>query len=381
MSFPRAATKTAGPSRSCRTAQRIVVSVVLGIAALAPGRANAEPYLAVFKGMHCSSCHSHPSGGGKRSVYGNAFAQTEMPAKRLGAPNAPIWTGEVLQWLSVGANLRGSYNYEDTPNRETISEFDVTRGTIYLEASLIPNRLSLYLDQQVTPGSSLNREAYLKLKSANQRFHFAAGQFYLPYGLRLQDDSAFVRQATGINFTNPDRGVQFGFESGPWSSQLSLTNGSGGGAETDTGKQLSLVAAFVKPKWRAGLSFNSNSADVGDRQMQNVFVGVNTGAFVWLLEANLIVDDVAGGGERDSVAGLAEANWLFRQGHNLKFSYDYLDPDNDRSEDHQVRWSLIWEYTPIQFLQGRFGARVYDGIPQDNLQNRDEFFAEMHGFF
>ena len=355
--------------------------VLMTVIVIVPAPAHAEPYLAVFKGMHCSSCHSHPAGGGKRSVYGNAFAQTEMPAERLGAADAPIWTGEVLQWLSVGANLRGNYRYVDTPNRDETSAFDITRGTVYVEANVIPNRLSLYLDQQLAPGSSLNREAYLKLKSANQKFHLAAGQFYLPYGLRLQDDTAFVRQATGINFTNPDRGVQFGFESGPWSSQLSLTNGAGGGAETDTGKQVSLVAAFVKPTWRAGVSFNSNDADVGDRQMQNVFVGVNTGPFVWLLEADLIIDDLAGGGERDAIAGLAEGNWLFRQGHNLKFSYDYFDPDNDRSEDHQVRWSLIWEYTPIQFLQGRFGARIYDGIPQDDLQNRDEFFAEMHGFF
>ncbi|MGI9203340.1 MAG: hypothetical protein ACR2Q3_04995, partial [Woeseiaceae bacterium] len=81
------------------------------------------------------------------------------------------------------------------------------------------------------------------------------------------------------------------------------------------------------------------------------------------------------------VAGLLEANWLLRSGHNVKISYDYFDPDDDLSEDHQVRYSLIWEFTPIQFLQGRFGARLYDGTPQVNRQNRDEFFAELHGFF
>ena len=40
--------------------------------------ASAEPYLAVQKGMHCSSCHSHPAGGGIRSTYGNVFAQSEL---------------------------------------------------------------------------------------------------------------------------------------------------------------------------------------------------------------------------------------------------------------------------------------------------------------
>lgn len=342
--------------------------------------AGAEPYFAVFKGMHCSQCHAHPAGGGKRSVYGNVFSQSELPARQLGAGES-LWTGEVLERLSVGANLRSSYQYVDTPNQEEDSAFDITRATVYVEAAIIPNRLTVYVDQQIAPNASLNREAYVRLSSDGGELELIAGQFYLPYGLRLQDDTAFVRQATGVNFTNPDRGVQLIYERGPWSTQLSVTNGTGGSAERDSGKQLSWIAAFVRPAWRAGVSFNSNDADVGDRQMQNVFFGLKTGPIAWLLEADLIVDDLPGGGERDAVAGLAEGNWMFAKGHNLKISYDYLDPDTDVSEDHQVRWSLVWEYSPFQFLQARFGARAYDGIPQDDRQNRDFFFAELHGFF
>ena len=341
----------------------------------------AEPYLAVSKGMKCSSCHSHPAGGGKRNIYGNVFAQSELPAQRVGDDEAELWTGEIVKWLSVGANLRASYNYVDIPNTDSTSEFSVTRGTVYAEATLVPNRLSLYLDLQVAPGSSINREAYVRLNSASKQFHFAAGQFFLPYGLRLQDDSAFIRQVTGINFFSPDRGVQFGYEAGSWSTMLSVTNGSGGGAETDSGKQVSLIANYVRPLWRAGLSFNANDDDAGDRQMQNVFFGLKTGRLVWLAEADLITDDLPNGKEQDSIAGLFEGNWLFRKGHNLKISYDYFDPDKDVDEDQQVRWSLVWEYTVMQFLQGRFGARIYDGIPQIDSQNRNEFFAEIHGFF
>lgn len=61
--------------------------------------ATAEPYLAVSKGMQCSSCHSHPSGGGKRNVYGNVYAQAELPAQRVRDPSAKLWTGEVFAWL------------------------------------------------------------------------------------------------------------------------------------------------------------------------------------------------------------------------------------------------------------------------------------------
>jgi hypothetical protein len=115
--------------------------------------------------------------------------------------------------------------------------------------------------------------------------------------------------------------------------------------------------------------------------MQNVFLGLRTGQVAWLAEADLITDDLPSGVEQDAIAGLLEANWLFRQGHNLKASYEYFDPDDDADEDHQVRWSLVWEYTPVQFLQGRAGVRLYDGIPQVDLQNRDVYFVEIHGFF
>jgi hypothetical protein len=350
-------------------------------ACLATDKAAAEPYLAAYKGMHCSACHSHPAGGGKRNVYGNAFAQTEMPAERVGPADAELWTGAVTKWLAVGANLRADYRYIDVPDTDASSEFDIARGAVYLEAALIPNRLSLYVDQQFAPGSSLNREAYVRLNSASGKFHVAAGRFFLPYGLRLQDDTAFVRQATGVNFSTPDRGVQVGYEAGPWSTQLSVTNGSGGGGETDTGKLLSWVAHYVRQRWRGGVSFHFNDADAGDRQMQNVFFGLRTGPVVWLAEADLITDDLPLGGEQDAIATLVEGNWLFRQGHNLKVSYDYFDPNDDVDEDQQERWSLVWEYTPMQFLQGRAGLRLYDGIPQIDIQNRNEYFLELHGFF
>jgi len=361
--------------------QGVAAFALLSLLTVATNTAQAEPYIAVFKGMQCSACHTQPAGGGMRSRYGSAYAQTEMPVERIGDPKAPLWTGEVSSWLRVGGDLRASYVDVDTPNQPSTSEFDVTRGTIYLEANAIPGRLSVYIDQKVAPDTSENREAYIKLKSGNGKAHFMAGKFFLPYGLRLEDDTAFIRQATGINFTNPDKGIQAGYESGPWSTLASFSNGSGGGAETDDGKQFSWLGQYVANKWRAGASFNMNDSDAGDRQMHNVFFGARTGLVVWLAEADWIKDDLPGGGDRKGFAWLAEGNWLFRKGHNAKITYEYFDPDDDIRQDHQARWSALWEYTPIQFLQIRAGARLYDGIPQIDAQNRDEVFAELHGFF
>jgi hypothetical protein len=353
-----------------------VLTVMLTLSATAA----AEPYIAVSKGLQCSACHTGPAGGGQRNAFGNVYAQTELPAAHIGDSDE-LWTGELLKWLSVGGNLRVGFESVDTPNQPSTSEFNVNRGTVYLQAKIIPDRLSVYIDQQFAPGSSINREAYVRINSASQKFHLLAGQFFLPYGLRLQDDSAFIRQFTGVNFFRPDRGVQVGYESGPWSTMLSLTNGSGGAGDTDTGKQVSAIANYVRSAWRLGASFNFNDSDVGDRQMQNLFAGLHTGPVSWLAEIDLIQDDLPLLGTRDSIAALLEANWLFLQGNNLKLSYDYFDPDTDISADEQSRYSLLWEYTPMQFLQLRIGLRLYDGLPQVDSQNRDEGFVELHGFF
>ncbi len=340
--------------------------------------AYAEPYLAVQKGMQCSSCHSHPAGGGKRSVYGNVFAQSELAGRRIGS--GELWTGEVTKWLAVGADIRASYENVNTPNRSNSSDFDINRGTIYLEATIIPDRLSLYVDEQVTPDEIENREAYVRLNSKNTKWFVTAGQFYLPYGLRLQDDTAFVRLATGINFVNSDRGLQGGYDSGAWSTIVSATDNSGGG-RSGSGDQYSLVSSYVQSTWRAGVSVNVNDDAAGDRTMFGFFGGLKTGSVAWLAEIDSISDDISPGVTADAFAGLLEANWTVHDKHNLKLSYEYLDPNNDISEDQQVRYSIVWEHAPLQFLQGRAGFRLYDGIPQVDAQNRKVFFVEIHGFF
>ena len=342
--------------------------------------AAAEPWIAVSQGQECAACHVNPAGGGMRNSYGNIYGQAQLPAERIGDPSQPYWDGLIGDWLRVGGDMRGIYRYVDTPNAEEVSEFDVRRATVYVEAEVIADRLSVYLDQQVAPGGSLNREAYLRLSDASGDWSLVAGQFFLPYGWRLEDDSAFVRQNTGINFTTPDRGVMLGARRGSWTTLVSLTNGSGG-TDSDTGKQVSLVSTYSRPRWRAGFSFNQNDNDIADRTMGGLFGGLRTGPITWLAEVDWIEDEPAAGTRTNSVATLIEANWQPRRGHNIKLSHDWFDPDDDIDEDEQARFSLLWEYSPMQFLQARLGVRIYDGIAQVDSQNRDEFFAELHAFF
>lgn len=341
--------------------------------------ARAEPYLAVEAGLKCNNCHVNPSGGGKRTVFGAAYAHTQLAARLVSfAGEEGAWNGEVNRRLAFGADLRTGYEDVDVPGVGSFSDTGVSRGTAYLEVRAVPGLLSFYVDQQVAPDDSMNREAYALVTPADGRYTIKVGQLFLPFGLRLQDDTAFLRQVSGINFHTTADGVEFGVELPKWSGQIAVSEGVGGGPDTDLGDQTSLSVAYVQPRWRVGASLNHNNAVLGDRDMQSLFAGLRTGPITWLAEVGFVTDETPGGPDLDQYASLLEGNWRIRKGHNLKLSYEFLEEVDD---DERERYSLVWEYFPMQYLQTRAGARFYNGVPGSPASNRDELFIELHGFF
>ena len=346
-------------------------------AAVLPNAASAEPYLAVESGLKCSNCHTNPSGGGKRNLFGTLYARNQISAHAIDLVEgrAP-WTGEVSsRWFATGGDFRGGYTSVETPGFPKESETDVSRTTVYAEVRLVPNLLKLYADQKIAPDSSENREAYLMLTPKQGKFTLKAGQMFLPFGLRLEDDNAFVRQTTGINFLTPDDGVELGLELAKWSAQVAVIEGDAGSND-----QVSASAVYVLPRWRLGASVNTSEDAFGDREMQSIFGGLKTGPISWLAEVSFVKDE-SPSGDNDQYATLLEGNWRLRKGHNLNGTYEFLEPDSDRDEDQQERYSFVWEYSPIQFVQSRIGVRRYNGIPNIATSNRDEVFAELHVYF
>ncbi|HEX7416423.1 MAG TPA: hypothetical protein VF315_00090 [Steroidobacteraceae bacterium] len=357
------------------------VSVSLLCTLLLAARAlHAEPYLAIQQGYKCVQCHVNPTGGGMRNAFGDTFAQTQIATSRFD-PAAPVWTGVVSQYLSIGGDVRGDLAATHVKGQSTTHEFDLQEARAYAEATVIPGRLSVYVDERVAPGGASNMEAYLRLFSANAHWNLQAGQMFLPYGLRLQDDSAFVRQVTGINMTTPDTGVQLGYESGPWSAQVALTNGSAGGAATGKGSEVTSQVVYVTGIWRLGVAASFNDAQAAKRRVQGIFAGLRTGPIAWLAEADLVVDNGFPEGQRKLASALLEGDWNVRQGHNVKLTAEVFDPDRSVANDAQTRWSALYEYTPVEFLQLRGGLRWYEGIPQNDQQNRRVLFVELHGYF
>jgi hypothetical protein len=341
---------------------------------------HAEPYLAVQMGLKCGQCHVNPTGGGLRTTFGDVFAQTVLPAKHLdtGADN---WTGDLVKFIRLGGDLRFDAQLTQVQHSPSVDEFSLEQARVYLEANVIPERLLAYVDEQVAPGGALNREAYVLYWSAAHDWYVKAGQMYLPFGLRLQDQTAFILTATGINMTTPDQGVEVGWERGHLDAQLAVSNGTAGGAVKGNGKQTSAQFAFVDSLWRLGLAANFNAQPGGSKSAYGIFGGLRTGPISWLAQAEITDDQSIPNDYGKQLATLLEANWLIARGNNLKITDEFLNPNRAVPNGEQTRWSLVYELTPIQFVQLRAGFRWNDGIPQDPSEHQKLYFVEVHGFF
>lgn len=355
---------------------------------LAPARhVEAEPYLAVRAGQKCSACHVNPTGGGMRKSEVCKFCRIEMVYSWSDLQGEeeqpePEFSGEINPFVTLGGDFRTSYQYSDIPGQANTSEFAVARGQIYLSAALLPGRVQFYLDQQVLPSGALTREGFALLQGLPWDGYLKAGKIFLPFGYRLQDETAFVRSAPQYTMATADHGVELGFQPGPLSLALAVTNGTAGGSEDNAGKQIAFSGALVGEFARAGISFASNRNATQDlREAASLHGGMGLGPLALLFEAVTVTDTLAAGPATGQTALLAEVNWQVFKGANLKLTQEWHDPDTSAAGDARTRSGLVFEPFLLPHTQVRTGYRVNDSESGVATQNTDDFFLELHLFF
>jgi len=349
----------------------------------------AEPYIAVREGYKCSQCHFNKTGGGKRNDFANTYVQTRLASEvvqwqpeeeRIETAVPNIYHGRLNDFFSVGADFRFSYKQVDVPNAEKAeTNLGTESGLIYFQMDMVPDRASIYLDQTLK-GAANTREMFMLFDNLPLSSYLKVGRFFLASGFRLQDDFAFVRAVPNFTYGNPDDGVEIGIEPGPLSFQLWQTSNSDRGG---------VVGQFISRHWRAGASHNRDTTnDDEKKEVSNYFAGGTLGRFTLLYEVDMITFmDAANnvfpaGGEQE--AGLLELNFMVKKGHNLKYTYEWLDPDLKsaaEAPDIVSRTSVVYEPFLTQYLQVRGGYRMYEGQSNNDLENRTEMFAEIHGIF
>jgi len=186
---------------------------------LAPLGAHAEPYFAVRQGLKCVTCHVNPTGGACAMRSANWSQTVCRRARSTSAPTRP-GMGEITRYLAVGGNLRRRRLPHAHSERRfaILVRFEELRA--YVDVRVIPDRLSLYIDQRLAPGSSTNAEAYGRFWFGNQRYYVKAGQIVPAVWTEASGRFGLRPPGAGHQLRNADRGVEFGLETAAWSAQV-----------------------------------------------------------------------------------------------------------------------------------------------------------------
>lgn len=352
---------------------RAVGPILCGLLALA-APVRAEPVLALRTGLRCSSCHVNATGGGGRTAYGAGYGRNTLPwSKFANWPGA--FEGAVGDRIRVGADLRGSYEISFREHARNLEEFALTGAQVYAAVEILPERLHAYLDERVAPGGALNREAFLLIRPGRAGMWVKAGRFFPSHGWRLEDDAAATRTSVGFDFDTPDTGVEIGAEPGAWSLAASITNGNGGAAETNNGKQVALSASIVERSWRVGVSASDNDLPADLRRRTGaLWGGFRAGPLTALAEWDALRSEPAGGGAtRDGAAAHAELHALVHSGLTVRVWAGRYDPDRDVAGDRerQAGMGVDWTFLPGAQLRVFYRGRSGDG----------QGVVELHAYF
>ena len=359
--------------------------VALSLTAAAP--ALAEPAIAVRTGYRCSQCHLNRTGGGMRTPFGSVYSQTVLPRNLLRwRAEGNLLPADPDARFAVGGDVRFQALSVTRPGLDDTFSFEIPEANVYLEGRVLPEWVSIYLDGKVGPGGAAAREVFALLSLEKWNGYVKAGKFLPPFGWRLPDDQAFIRQASGFTYSAPDTGIEVGLEPGRWTFHLAAVNGASGGGDQDRAKQISFLGARRFENSRVGLSASNNISDGVRTTQAGLLGGLALGRLALLAEADWAQAHQrnATTGEREiseRLVGFLEADLLITRGLALKLAHDWIDPSRDVRTDARARDSLGVEYVPYPFVQLRLFVRRSDGPPQVRDSRNVQTDFELHVFF
>jgi hypothetical protein len=392
-----------------RAARRVWLAAVWLLACSAP--ALGEPYIAVREGLPCGACHVNITGGGMRTSLVQTHARDILHYPNFFGTfsNPPdYFTGEINKYVGIGSDLRASDaaifqdkgvngrvdNNKVFRGRLESNNIDVTEFVLYGQVRLIPDYLFVYVDQRFQPSTD-NREAWAMLHGVFPWEGFIkAGRMFLPYGLQLQDDTAFIRGGyngsanTGFSFNNQQAGLELGVQPDPVTAVVSVTDGPSG----DSSAQVTstVYSMFTDVPVVRNLLVGGSASFVQPPGNYNLvwgfFAGTNLERLTLLGEADFL--ETRTPNTNGQIVGqficYGEADYLFFDWLNFKAAVNYSDNDGnlvDQTNDGENR--VVFGFEPFwnRFLQTRLMYYIGNGVESQPTHNQNVLLFEIHAFF
>ena len=351
------------------TLYRLAAGVALAAAfAFAAAPVEALPLYASREGATCVTCHVDPNGGGVRNDFGFVYLKNrhELEAEERWAKVTV--DPRLNEWIAVGLDTRILYVASHANGGPTLgtSTFFPMQGQV--NVAVTPHEhLTLVASHGITvddpgfPEGYVARELYGMIEGLPGRTYARVGRFRVPFGLRQDDHTSFVRNDVFLPYDaqKDDAGIEVGAIGSRWSGQVSFTNGN-----TPFEERAQTVAAKIgraASVFQVGLSgfhrFAETDALKHDRWA--LYGSASKGPVTVLGEYAGGTDESAFG-STNLQAFFGEADFRAMRGLNFRGKVDYLDPDRAFGGDIVRRYTLEADLNPIPFAELKLSGRYYD---------------------
>jgi len=367
--------------------------VLFGMTASFVPLVSALPLYATRQGQACATCHFDPQGGGPRNDFGFQFEKN----RHMMTPDTTAkWADLVLankigDALYFGTNMRQQYTLvkEDGSSSAAVSTFFPMQGALYATFAPHPN-LTITLNHDLRQV----RDAWGMIHDLPLGLYIKAGQFRVPFGLRIDDHTgamrAGFREASVGSFGTSGflpydpRDVEGGLEVGltPTFGLLAsaaITNG--GAAFVNHAQALSGKVSYFGSRFLGGISgYHNYTSSTGRSETRgSLYGGLTVLPDLQLLaEAGIGRGDDGAGTLTDPKGLYAEADYRIGRAWLVRAKYDFIDLDHRVAGRAQERYTVETDYTPVPFADLKLSLRRV--VPED-APDENQLLLQWHFYY
>ena len=326
--------------------------------------------------LKCQNCHIDPNGGGMRNYYGvMMYGRETLPVRGWSDDSTVMnFTTRLNDFISIGIDSRTLFMYR---HKADYMSFFQMQGDLSLSA-----RLSNKLLLTVTKSIFHDFELYGIAQILPLNGYVKAGRFTPAYGTRTDDHTAFIRTKTVFpQYRREDTGIEVGISPTLFTLNAGVYNGEDGGDPSNGRIRLVTTRAEALFKLEGfnislGGSAWYNKGLSGTLTMYGGFAGVGYKDLTLHAEVDMKKDK--GGLATQEFISYLEINYLLMNGLDLKFMYDFYDPDIDYKTGSESRYSFGVEFFPLPGIELRPMLRFVTPMPGNERET--EFDLLLHLF-
>ena len=341
--------------------------------------ASAMPLYASREGATCISCHIDPNGGGIRNEFGFNYGKNRHSIEEEEKWAKYTVNPQLNDWIRLGLDARFMYYASHIQDGRTVapSTFFPMQGNLRVAISphdqlTIVGSQGIVVDVPGFPAPYVAREIYGLIQGLPKNIYIQAGRFRLPFGLRQEDHTSFLRGFTFLLYDSQseDAGIEVGSVGPNWFGQFSFTNGGppfAENAQTVAGK----LGRASKTFQAAVSGYHRFSEPFGVTVNRWSVYGSATRGPVTLLGEYGGGTTKSGLGTVNTDAFFGEVDYRVSRGVNLRGKYDWLEPDKE-SGDNVSRIVGEVDWAPMPFTEIKLSYRAYN-----DATNYDEYVAML----